>query len=358
MSITPLVLDVYDDPDGGILKEVFPSEDVLPDIIKTASAVSDLDKHLPDEAYAVVLLDGGNKLRKYACVDPGNTAMSAIYFMERGHLLPPEAQAVVAHNIVESCHAFEITPPEPIEKIAQDLGTRYVDVTDWKPEEITPPEVVKHFALAESNKYPIDTMDQVKTAQAYFHNHIREFDPRDRREFAINVSNRAKELAMSIPEEMSKFAGTEVPDTVTDAIQMRKFLLGEEDDRRKLFDSLTEKVAHQSPDTVAETLRLLDEECGLDKYWDSRIPDPYSTVFVKTAEWIWQAPHGAERVTEGDLRNMALNRRSLVETNFGSDFADAFQDDPMQKFSSLSPEMKRVIARMASDMSGGKSLPA
>ena len=73
-----VTLDWYDDH-GETLKQVFPSPEDLPGVIKTAS-IQEKEK-LPNEAFALIMIDSGYAFRKYACADPGTTAMSVIYFM-------------------------------------------------------------------------------------------------------------------------------------------------------------------------------------------------------------------------------------------------------------------------------------
>lgn len=110
-----ITLDWYDDR-GDTLKQMFPTKESLPGVIKTAS-IRPKEK-LANEQFALIAVDSGNVLRKYACNDAGTTAMSAIYFMEHGQKLPIEAQKVAAVNLVDACLRFKITPPTPLLKLA------------------------------------------------------------------------------------------------------------------------------------------------------------------------------------------------------------------------------------------------
>jgi hypothetical protein len=112
-----VTLDWYDDQ-GATLKAMFPSIDALPDFIKEAD-VRPMEK-LANEDFALVALDSGNVMRKFACHDPGTTAMSVIYFMEHGDKLPDAAQKLAATNLVEACQRFELSPPVVLEKLALD----------------------------------------------------------------------------------------------------------------------------------------------------------------------------------------------------------------------------------------------
>ena len=124
MQTSGLVLDVYDDFSGETLRSLYPSSSDIPDNVKTASPVRGAARdQLPDDVFALVLLNNGEKLRKYACVDPGNTELSVKYFLKHAHKLPVEAQKVAAANLVTACSWYEIQPPEALEKVALGLGT-------------------------------------------------------------------------------------------------------------------------------------------------------------------------------------------------------------------------------------------
>lgn len=110
-----VTLDWYDDK-GATLREKFPTVDRLPQVIKEAN-IRPKEKLAHDD-FALVAIDEGNVMRKFACHDPGTTAMSVIYFMEHGDKLPESAQKLAAANLVEACRRHEFTPPEALEKVA------------------------------------------------------------------------------------------------------------------------------------------------------------------------------------------------------------------------------------------------
>ena len=95
-----VTLDYYDDR-GEFLKTHFPTVEDVPDLIKAAS-IRDKDG-LPNEAFALVASDEGRVMRKYACYDPGTTAMSVMYFMEHKDKLPEGAVKMAAANLTLAC---------------------------------------------------------------------------------------------------------------------------------------------------------------------------------------------------------------------------------------------------------------
>jgi hypothetical protein len=121
-KLSGLVLDVYDDADGAISRELFGTPDQIPEITKEAHVLTvDERSALPDEAFALILMDGNVELRKFATVDPGNTAMSVAYFLKTAHKLPAEAQSVAAENLWAACDCHGMEAPEVLKKVALAL---------------------------------------------------------------------------------------------------------------------------------------------------------------------------------------------------------------------------------------------
>lgn len=130
MQTSGLLLDVYDDFSGETLRALYPSREDIPDGVKQAFCAMGADRaSLPDDVFALVLVNNGEKLRKYACVDEGNTVLSVQYFLKHAHKLPLEAQKVAAENLVAACSWYDFEPPEDLQKIALGLGTAMTALT-------------------------------------------------------------------------------------------------------------------------------------------------------------------------------------------------------------------------------------
>lgn len=130
MQTSGLVLDVYDDFNGETLRALYPTLDSIPDGVKTAYRVMPTEREsLPDDVFALVLINNGEKLRKYACVDEGNTVLSVEYFLKNAHKLPVEAQKVAAENLIAACGWYDLAAPDALQKIAIGLGTAMTAMT-------------------------------------------------------------------------------------------------------------------------------------------------------------------------------------------------------------------------------------
>lgn len=111
MKTAGVVFDFYDDPSGSLLKTAFPKPEELPDLIKTAHILNSEERDvLRDEAFALIMSNEGKILRKFACVDAGNTLLSCLYFEENAQRLPEEAVKVAAVNLAAFCEEYGFEP--------------------------------------------------------------------------------------------------------------------------------------------------------------------------------------------------------------------------------------------------------
>ncbi len=119
MHLSGLVLDPYDDPGHRVMMEIYLHTSRIPELVKSASFMSrsDLDS-LPDDVFALIMHQGGNTFRKFACVDPGNTALNVEYFLHEGHKLPAEVQTKTAQNLRVACSWYDLPENNALTKIA------------------------------------------------------------------------------------------------------------------------------------------------------------------------------------------------------------------------------------------------
>jgi len=99
-KLSGLILDLYDDSRGEILKGLFPDQGQIPDIIKQAHYLTQNEREaLPDDVFALVLRDRDVVLRKFACTDAGNTLASMLYLMKTASKLPLPAIERALENL-------------------------------------------------------------------------------------------------------------------------------------------------------------------------------------------------------------------------------------------------------------------
>lgn len=120
MHLTGVILDIYDDPTAVVLREKLAGQP-LPEALGNSDLLdAEQLAVLPDRLFGLVAVNGDDVIRKYAMHDSAHTTLSILYFLEKGHLLPPSAQKVAAQNLFEACGWYGLTPPEQLEKVAFD----------------------------------------------------------------------------------------------------------------------------------------------------------------------------------------------------------------------------------------------
>lgn len=447
-----LVIDHYDDVDGAFLRSLFATVEDIPDFVKSAEHIEpDRSQKIPDDNFALVLVDKGAKMRKYATIDKGNTALSVVYLLKQAHLLPEKAVKVAAQNLIEACARFNLDIPEQL-KLAADTGisgisgtsqqpylrqtvnqprreneikesennprlgkgdvnedvrkrtnlesvggtnfletppfttkerfadsqgtsidkmasathevvTRkrnwrtspYVDVQEWEPGFDLMQKKASVTRTLINGKYPVDSYEQVKLAGSYFEKNEFQFAPGARREYCVKLAARMKELDIKPGEVIEKYAAAGYGDAVEAQVNFRRHYLS--DDLHSVLNTLLEKRAYVKPETFASALEAFDRSQYLNRFWDSEIPDPYSSTFgstmqkVASDEWSWD--HNGTRIDEDDLTNLSTNGRHLVKKTFGDKFADGFCGSPKTFFEALPLPQKMILGRLAMDRHSG-----
>jgi hypothetical protein len=507
-------LDFYDDPTGSVLKGRLTSIDAVPDFIKTAERLdaTELNK-LPDDVFALVAFDGGRKMRKFACVDKGNTALSVIYFMENRDRLPVEAQKTAAANLITACGWYGMAPPAELEKAARGVLRRlkrrlrpriegmaevlddpgigamfraadrqraaarglkrsagkatpsnilsesvtkragmeksalvgaamgaltmaqgvsqghkdykkrqaamkagvpageafkmkageltgsqvmpygrgsektagalktsvktvkrlsalnqaqktlsrskgmdkkasldpHVDITGQQPPPQVEKETGRRYALVKEGeaRYPIDTAMQVQKAFAYFEKYASRFTPHERHLYCMKVANRAAELGLKVPETIAKYGADTMAKDAGVQIYRRQRMFREGTSEHGLLQEMREKCASIRPEVMAVALEKFDRQNNLDQLWDNGLDDPYYSIFgvEKVAEYSFV--DGNDTITEERLKICGRKCKKQVEELFDEDMAEEFAKDPVQIFSSLPLDSKRIMMRVA-----------
>lgn len=395
MRTAGLVLDFYDDPDKSTLKEAFPTLEEVPEIVKTAHYLAP-EEHavLRDEAYALILQNEGRTLRKFACVDEGNTLLSALYLEANAAKLPEEAIKVAAANLLGAFEQFGLEPTQFLKTAAKKnikrerdpmmeqyvgdeadwaqrtnlnsiegsqpsgrvqesaavmktASARTVDVTGLAPVGVTKTASVGHLALG---TYPLDSFADVEDAVGFFEENWTSLDPAERHEYAVKTASRADDLGIQTTDLLDRYGATDyAPDA--DAHLASRMAIVQEPELRGIYRDLREKRASIEPEMFAELLGQVDELAGLNWSYGGEVADPYFAVFggrgkEKQASWLYNDGMGLV-CNENQLKYLAEYGRMTMLQHFGDDLVNAFQKNPVQIFDSLPADTKKILARMA-----------
>jgi hypothetical protein len=224
------------------------------------------------------------------------------------------------------------------------------------------PRAVDDYAVVVDGKpfYPIDTWDNIKTAEAYMLENRRSMEPELRHQYATKLAAKAQKMGYKLASEIQEMGSPTYAqeEHMKMAIDMRAVAFPRRSQERAMLDELFEKRADIHPEIYAQTLKNIDLQFGLASGWDNVILDPWSSTFGKQADTVvWQ--EGLDRVTASELHNLALNHSQLLRTKFTTDFVNEFEKDPVAFFEALPNPHKKIFARLADDLAhngGSESL--
>jgi hypothetical protein len=360
MNYQAAILDLPDD-EGRLLKTYVPDMETLPEFVKTASMPG---QDSPSNLFALVLIDDGKVLKKYATADKGSTWLSALYFATNKDSLPEEAQKVAAAHLTAACEHYGLDVPAQISDIStESLKDNRVDVSSQEPlHKVAAQKEVVEYAIERadgSKHYPLDDAQSVAVASDYFDRNAGHFVPRERREFAVKVAA-ANEAGIPLSPEIEKYASDGYSPNLVSHLEARYIHLVDAEAPNVYKKALVKLAAIKdtlNPDEFAETLERLDREMGLDAMWDRTLSDPYYSTFAKVAKGESPKPTktytvGAESCTCAELEELAERRIESVRAHFGDSAASAFAKDPKAVFESMPMPQKKILCRMAAGSTG------
>lgn len=240
-----------------------------------------------------------------------------------------------------------------------------VDVSGQEPPVLVKKKEAQHYAVPSQGRFPLDGYDQVKRASAYFDEWHQDMPPALKREFAANMVKRASALSIPTSDTARHYGGDRADRTqIKVAFDARRSVLhGAMDPLHELaagnvdvevLDKLASGASMMDAESLAACLTEFDRATGLDAHWGGDIPDPYYSVFSKTAEEQEAETEpddsiviGNEYITKRDLVTFSKMRQETLRNRFGWDFAEEFTKDPSGIFDSLPRDQKLVIMRMA-----------
>jgi hypothetical protein len=263
------------------------------------------------------------------------------------------------------------SPESKNASLVPDQWVGPIDITGLGAPVATKEATYENFCLP--SQYPIDSYGQVKQAEAYFNEHWGAFDLPERRTYALNLVDRANELGVKVAGRVLDYAGRRVGLHLRSELQKRAMTY-EGHPQGGVYEELKAKIASISPEDMVGLLDVADGITGAKQAYDRPVVgfrDPFASVFgVKVAkeqitghddaavavdpeaenEYAWNL--GSDYVTGDQLRAMS-NRNEELDGVLGEGFSAEFTKDPVGTFKALPDPQKHVLARLASDNSGG-----
>jgi hypothetical protein len=334
---------------------------------------------LSDNQFALVLLEGGQKFRKYATATKDDTVLSTMYFLSTGGKLPEEAQKVAAINLHQSLLTYGVLPPPELQSLVKEsaIPKGLVDWSTGRDEKVkeskgncvstegkkAPEKVMRKVSseFAMGKKYPIDSLDRIAKAVDYFKRYYKNFSPSERREFSTKVAHASEQYGLPLPRIILDYSSTEKCASSLEYafISRQNLLTPESGDREDLLELA--KLSHtMTEEHLVESLERFDTEKNLDRYWDIHIPNPVLSVYKFAEEDLTALlfEQGNDRMSKHQLNTFLqkTDSKNILLRKFDSDLVEGMYKDPYDVYSSLPDSHKQIIARLATDNSDGRDL--
>jgi len=208
----------------------------------------------------------------------------------------------------------------------------------------------EHFCLPHLRKYPIDSYELVKKADAYFCEHLHEIPLVERRVYAQNLAARADEIGVGMSEKVAAYTGDGYgPHIRAELVKRASAYAGT--GREIGYEALLDRLNDVPPRVMAVLIKEADDKTGASAVYGREVNgfrDPYQAVFGKsasTSEYEWSA--GGVRTTGSDLSKLAKTASIKLSEVFGAGFGESFAKDPTGIFESMPDPQKALIAKMA-----------
>lgn len=225
-----------------------------------------------------------------------------------------------------------------------------------------------HYAL--NDKYPIETIEQIKTASKYFNTHLERFSPAERVKIAESMEKRAEDLGVDIKSDwihnysrMTKTGSDYSPDfeysmgirrNICHAHNVEVKLGDKMVKVAELFDKMVGNKENVAPLKMVASISELDKLANLEYHYDNEISDPVFTVFGCVNNPQFDTVKLAGGISERDVKKASKDKEfiSKIADIFGKNFADEFQRSPVDIFQSMpNPEKQVILEKISAQMS-------
>jgi hypothetical protein len=257
------VVDQYSDPSFGFLVRQVKAMPAIEPFVKNASIEAGDTDNLPDTAFA------WPSQRKYPIHTPEQATLSYAY-SKLASAIPAEVETNLKTALEVYGVSLDIFNTATTEKVAALEDDAYL--------------------LPEMKLFPVTDAASVKYAEQRVLSQITKLSLENRATVCGNLVKKADHFKVNLHPEVLKLAGFVVSSTaqVRDWLSARAEALPVE---KHLYKAAYEALAEglkglpaESRDRpgllkLASAIAELDEQAGLDKHYDRKLPDPLQTVF-------------------------------------------------------------------------------
>lgn len=328
-SIGGKILDIYDDPNLGLLaaSPYFEKVGSLP------MGDPDVLASLEDRQFGVVFLTKkGEAIRKFPLNDFTNAVLSNVYFEMTHDRLPPEAKVAAATQIKDASAIFGFDAVPAVLKYAADEsleGRNYVHLGK----------------VAKSAGQSIDIVAQLQ--DEYVAN--RElYSRQDRIELAEAMGKASEKFAFEIPADLKPFLvkNAEInKEALMGQCQHRKQLLQDRPEATHLMDEFLAKHAQFEPRETVKLLETFDRQFDLERYWGRGL-EPNMILQEKVAYHELPVSMGVNKFSIDEMKAWVGSNGDLLHKMFGKELAAKISADPGAIWSLPEASRRFLTARM------------
>lgn len=404
------IIDLYDDPKGSVLKNKL-THDQIPPVIKEGHILTKSEvKEVPNRLFSLIMADNGRHIRKFACPDAANTAMSTFYFLENWKELPAPAVKTAAANLVTASEWYDLPVPNSLKKLAGLGSTVWGAIpvaphmpsmlsggfgaltapSMWKagkkrsaqhlkslgiaPQTVSkslfgarpkygsaelepfvdvtgePPIKEKLASLQKKAKpFTISSPDDVKRAVELYKEKRGEAHPTSKVEFCRELVKCASlmGLAANLPQEVKHYASSK---TASPQFMQAGLMVRREMLGPERFEVYIQKISNikgNDQDEIAEKIASADKDYYLDQYWGPQLPDPWYITRGLEKTAEYRFNEAGKSVTGTQLRNLAKNGKEDIKKYFGQEFMQGFINEPVLIFKSMPLKQKKILISLA-----------
>ncbi len=346
MHLEQQILDIYDDVH--LEETLIKIADSIPDRLKNKEILAFEDRlnYNHGDFALCIITKTGSFLRKFPIKTELDTLLSANYLNLNQNKLPSEAIKTAAIKIKKACNKFNLPFSNPLIDLLEGIDSFKEDnlFKEGYSKKIASIELTKNHDenlsyKALNDKYPINTIEEIRTAEKYFHKYASEFSPSEKHEFSKNLVKRANVIGYEVESpELNKYAGVNgYNPNLLNQLEYRYSLTNSPNCRLE-YANLKDEVNKIHPLDFSEKLAKVDKISGLDKYYGKRIHDNYAATFssIKIAD-----KQNSENINYDSL--LSKDKREKLVSYLGDSFVKNLEENKENFFDTLSDDIKELI---------------
>lgn len=358
----------------------------LEEIQKVAAAMGekfptreDLSRQFDRDFGIVIVLENGDKIRKFPLDSKSNTMLSIAAFKKNMNKIPDEARGIIANRITLACDRYGIEPVDgDISQLAVNSNSNsnyyhasdgiidlFLDNEDYAPSGDDQGSSAEKTASSRTlwgindnvngeplHKYAMKTSSQVINLINDFPKIASRMLSKYAFQLADNIVKRAAELKVHIPpdSDVMTYADGQFSPYFRAHMEARiKCAAPKHMDAAKEYMGLMNKTASLTPRQLAVELEGIDFAYNMHHRYGIDFGNPTHTILMaKQAESL---DAGDAEIDTVKLQEAIKDHRALFEDYMDKDIVDKLEGDCVNTLKTLPVPLRQLIARILGSVS-------